>query len=451
MMKFGVYLEQAAVPEWREKYLDYEGLKALVKDMVRSVSVQQRSSSRPSLGPSQPVLLRSLLDPRLDVVFEIKEVALCPLEQSKSPCALVDTVPQDLDEGHQQKEIRFIKLLEAEIDKIRSFYNQKLESFSAARSRISLKLEQALSYSERREMRRLIRELFVGLQMLKSFHGLNYIAIAKLMSKHHQHSTWKELELLILNKMQDQDYFPTTKALDRLSWQVEQDFKLTCSPGLTPNIRDEILKSSRVLSHWITFTAALQLGIVLGALLSLCVLLLIVFKFYHEAWTMIFVDTEILNRSIAEIIPLYRPLFLIFLHWFLWGVCLSICEKRRISVRFIMNASIHSFLRWNQVLMVRLELEINLTYLVFFDSFILLHFRFLDPCHCSIHGEDRHQLQSFHTTSVFTCSLDYASFSSISNISFSDEVLLSRGLWKDCTCPSIQCQIRAFLLWRSVH
>lgn len=50
-MKYGKYLEQKARPEWRQHYLDYKGLKDLIKE-----SVAEAESGVVSYSPRQTSL-----------------------------------------------------------------------------------------------------------------------------------------------------------------------------------------------------------------------------------------------------------------------------------------------------------------------------------------------------------------------------------------------------------
>ena len=254
----------------------------------------------------------------------------------------------------------FVSALEANIEKCVGFYRKQLEQFSNDQQILVKKLQnvekQVKGATSRREAKRLIRELYRGLRLLKNFHALNYIAVVKILKKHHKLSAWKELDSIMMQRLGNTDYYPEVADLDVLIHAVEKQFSEFVGVQGHSDMVDELRRSTRsFLKHRYTFIAGTNLGVSFAAVAVPTILLILVETLTPVTWNQIYVGKiNFLPRFLAAI-PVYRSVLFLQLHFLFWGIDTVFFDKLKLSVCFITNSSTASFLRWNRILFVQIS------------------------------------------------------------------------------------------------
>ena len=101
VMKYGKYLEEAMVPEWKDQYVAYKKLKKLLKPFRKRDSSSnekqllsdsdEKEAPEPA-KPSKSVLIQSPVNPELDQIFKIP-LGHSSLNSSPEEIKILDSSP----------------------------------------------------------------------------------------------------------------------------------------------------------------------------------------------------------------------------------------------------------------------------------------------------------------------------------------------------------------------
>ncbi|KAL6208408.1 hypothetical protein ACLB2K_019358 [Fragaria x ananassa] len=184
-MKFskslGILVEEA-LPEWRDKFLSYKDLKKQLKLIY------------PKDGDKPP---------------------------SKRPRLSDDEVRADDEGGDVSKEVAdFVRLLENEMEKFNSFFEEKEEEYVIRWKELQDRVAEAKDSNE--ELMRVGREIvdFHGeMVLLENYSALNYTGLLKILKKHDKR-TGVLIRFPFVQRVMQQPFF-STEVLDKLVKECE--------------------------------------------------------------------------------------------------------------------------------------------------------------------------------------------------------------------------------------
>ncbi|KAL6983455.1 hypothetical protein U1Q18_016841 [Sarracenia purpurea var. burkii] len=130
-MKFGKEFKNQMVPEWMEAYTDYNGLKRLLQDIRRFK--QSKQPPTPIRASQQRLTMR-----RAFSGLDLQASNLQSQGDIEDPVIAVNTTQQDSrniyktkflmsNEDGGEKEVTFFKKLDTELNKVNTFYKDKVE------------------------------------------------------------------------------------------------------------------------------------------------------------------------------------------------------------------------------------------------------------------------------------------------------------------------------------
>ncbi|KAF8057149.1 VTC4 [Scenedesmus sp. PABB004] len=147
-MKFGKYLEKQAKEEWRAFYLDYKGLKDLIKESAKEAETS---------GPA---------------AFSPRTTSLSIVRAAKTTDAA---------------EERFFQMLEAEVEKVGKFTQRVVAELRQRLANLAPKADRAAASGNDAERETLMEEAKVigeDYLALEKYANLNYMGVHKILKKH---------------------------------------------------------------------------------------------------------------------------------------------------------------------------------------------------------------------------------------------------------------------------
>lgn len=156
-MKYGQYLQENKIPEWHDKYLDYDALKSIIKileDKVDSNPIDDSASIVAMTVPSQP-----------DAMGMPKEGNL---------------KTRDTQEAFFQK-------IEQEMKKIHDFMKEKVQNMRELLKEIETKTKadkKNISESDEEELRAKVKKAGDDFLKLEKYANVNFTAFNKILKKH---------------------------------------------------------------------------------------------------------------------------------------------------------------------------------------------------------------------------------------------------------------------------
>lgn len=335
MVNFWKILQQNQIPEWEPFYLQYlQGTALLTKiyqqsHVDRPVPMTYMEEQRTSQLNLEVALSDSdqvpTVQPEPDAVIPRFHAGESWLHMTRLEGPTVPT---------EEKE--FIEFLESEFKRISDFYKKQedlcLESFNELNKdlcdqsswRTDAELTLALNVRS--------KELYRGLDLLRSFRVYNYTGFVKLLKRHRKHSLldFEDILLTFLNKSQ----------LVRAPLCAEMRAKLEEVFAAAFHHRDMKkgnidLRGTRVINAEGDFVS-----FILGVSVGISVVLFAVF-----AATVGLVGRITQQDFFIPVFPLYRGLGMILLLIWVWGADVKACESRRINHAFILKVYHREHLR----------------------------------------------------------------------------------------------------------
>ncbi|CAA3024205.1 SPX domain-containing 1-like [Olea europaea subsp. europaea] len=187
-MKFGKSLSNQideTLPEWRDKFLSYKGLKKKLK----LIEPKRPSSSAGEEGRAK--------------------------KKQK-----VDSELADGREAMTEAEANFVKLLEDELEKFNAFFVEKEEECIIRLKELQDRVAKADKNEEMIKIRKEIVDLHGEMVLLENYSALNYTGLAKILKKYDKR-TGALLRLPFIQKVVQQPFF-TTDLLYKLVNECER-------------------------------------------------------------------------------------------------------------------------------------------------------------------------------------------------------------------------------------
>ncbi|CEO94615.1 unnamed protein product (mitochondrion) [Plasmodiophora brassicae] len=349
MVKFGKYLAESSVPEWRDKYLDYKALKKVLKRLsAAAIGARRAPISPPAVGEDGrplPLAMRRVVTdhltgrpfmvavttPLVEPIIDLTGRAAPSSASTPDPFPLSLTTLMPTTMAHREIEMQFFALLQSELEKIVEFFHEQSAFFAGQVDAMMVRTERRASVGS--SFRLLLQRLYQGLQFLQNYHVLNYVAVAKILKKHDKISSWHSSTQVIVPHLQRPDVYPSLAPVLDMSRQV-QDVFLQLYPGGTDMLR--VIPQPE--SHTTSFTA----GVTVGLLIALIGVIGAMFALN---------PTPSLPPGFMAAFPPFRFLILVTFALVIWGVDLAVFTSKRINYGFILQASPSSVLRSNQVIL----------------------------------------------------------------------------------------------------
>lgn len=329
MVKFGKYLAESSVPEWRDKYLDYKALKKVLKRLsAAAIGARRAPVSPPAVGedgrPLPPAMRRVVTDhltgrpfmvavttPLVEPIIDLSGRAAPSSASTPDPFPLSLTTLMPTTMAHREIEMQFFALLQSELEKIVDFFHEQSAFFAGQVDAMMVRTERRASVGS--SFRLLLQRLYQGLQFLQNYHVLNYVAVAKILKKHDKISSWHSSTQVIVPHLQRPDVYPSLAPVLDMSRQV-QDVFLQLYPGGTDMLR--VIPQPE--SHTTSFTA----GVTVGLLIALIGVIGAMFALN---------PTPSLPPGFMAAFPPFRFLILVTFALVIWGVDLAVFTSKRIN------------------------------------------------------------------------------------------------------------------------
>lgn len=146
-MKFGKDFKKQMVPEWIEAYMDYNGLKKILRDIRRAR--QSKGPPTPSrLSHQQSMLYTTFsgLNPRPNSVHQSKgdiedQVIDVSTTQQEGSTKLYNTKFLKSNEEGGDTEVTFFNKLDYELNKVNIFYKDKVEEVMKEATELNKQME----------------------------------------------------------------------------------------------------------------------------------------------------------------------------------------------------------------------------------------------------------------------------------------------------------------------
>ena len=279
-MKFGEHLASHITPEWRTQYIDYEQMKSMLYSALEQAPLAE-------VGEEEV----------LTIYFE-------KCEES------------------------FFAFCDEELDKINTFYAEKISEATRQFSMLKQKLDNSTKANKRHsdlrtlgilkktnaDLKAAFSEFYLSLILLQNYQNLNFTGFGKIMKKHDKEmktdagSIWRE-------KHVESAFFHTSKDIDNLL----EATRSTVTNEIEDGDRKKAMKRLRVDTNtfgyreslWTTF----KMGLCLGAFLVLIIAAFLSVVYHYET------NNELVARNDWRVaVRLYRGPFLVILFLFLLGI-----------------------------------------------------------------------------------------------------------------------------------
>jgi len=189
MVKFGETIEMDRRPEWIDGYVDYAGLKALLKKMEAAGTI--RECARPTPRTELPSRLHiahtggSSVPHRLPCVTAPRAHRFSEHTVYKAFSVASDS---NLLQCHAPREVDFTKKIDTEIAKVNKFADglrkQLLARFDLAQHQHEAWIEAGSNEAGLAALNQVMLECSEALQNFEDFININYLAFSKILKKH---------------------------------------------------------------------------------------------------------------------------------------------------------------------------------------------------------------------------------------------------------------------------
>lgn len=327
MVAFGKKILQWCVPEWKDGYTDYEGLKEILEKNMKS-----EGEGRKFQKPFHPLLVESK---KLVEAFPShfnKAETLINFQQSLVLMNLKSVIPVEIpnfpfhclmlndDKLHIHSDCEFLQMLESEIEKSNDFYCEKLMLLLD-------KINEIIEAKDFRKNKATIKECYRGVQLLHNFRVLNFTSWVKIMKKYNKSSSAvPEKDITRILKFMECTPLVCDDKLFELQMKIEEIYHKFFHPEIKTRVKLlEHLRPMKKDKKISMFFSGIFLGISIA-----CVMAGILF--FTHADTSIPVNWEIFLS------PFNRMVSLLVLSLCMWSLSLNIFGRYQICTSYILEA-----------------------------------------------------------------------------------------------------------------
>ncbi|KAI9917628.1 hypothetical protein PsorP6_013011 [Peronosclerospora sorghi] len=325
MVYFGLRLRDNLVTEWRNDYLDYDGLKALLENQrqlnASLVAAAENASDAEPLGHAhwRPVVAMA--------GKSLPPTKPCDRRFLFRP----PTPPTDAEQLHLllTMPVAFETALEHELRKVEHAYTMHLTECAEQLEHLQAQYRHDAPVTAQESLKNALAELYRVLNLLHNFALLNYTGFVKILKRYDKLASFPADEREKQRAKLQSFAFATAQDCSELRKQVERTFAdWFCDGNLSVAVATLMTKKEDFV-NWGHIYIGIKGGSCLILLIWVCWDSLVVPMFQHER-TNHFID---LVRTRAY--PVYRGVgCLLLLHW-LVGVSLYVWRAARINYRYI--------------------------------------------------------------------------------------------------------------------
>lgn len=190
-MKFGELLEENSVPQWREKYIDYNKLKMMIRTIIEN-------------NPSVPKVVARYSEWKMSRVQEqfhspgrwttqLEKLSFKRIEEQRAkPNCIFEWLEKRSDFSELEKE--FFAQIAREHAKVESFFFSKSQHYGKKLNELiplTRETVKGLEGSLRLKIEYNFKEIWRGLQLLANYRIWNFLGFAKILKKHDKNSAFK--------------------------------------------------------------------------------------------------------------------------------------------------------------------------------------------------------------------------------------------------------------------
>eukprot|EP00727_Mastigamoeba_balamuthi_P008795 m51a1_g4538 hypothetical protein (685) ;mRNA; r:40024-43008 len=320
-MRFAKRLDRHAVPQWRDRYVDYKGLKKIINREKRTVLPEaERGLYNPNSMEQGPFWekLRSCIEQVNDFYLQNMEQNSGMLTRLVNQCIILGLLNRfELQNAR-------VSVMLSELRRMKSFYDSNTELLAADRP-YSEDIQGALPLGSKKRKSALailkdsFQEFHRGLQLLSDFCALNFEAVSKIVKKHDK-AFGTEQRSRYLESIRETPFTCHTDLLECMK-QCEAVY----SEAFEGGNRHTAMKKLRVPKEEPPHFSIFSLGFFVGMALPLVLLVVL--------WLSVTPGTAFVQ--INSIFIVFRMVGLsVWLAW-MWGLDMAVWSRFRVDYSFI--------------------------------------------------------------------------------------------------------------------
>ena len=333
-MKFGLFLLNNMVSEWRAFYINYHKLKGLLKTFKKNFKYITHKTIKESKFSNKS--------------FQFKELRESFVENKSRQDSFISIENQKFQISIIKKKITFYRQLCIEIYKVNFFFEKNINFYKNKLQKIDKHLSVITKYEKLKYLKKkyegAIKELYKEMYYLNKFMDLNLQAKRKILKKFNKYLTSQEEKGNKKGTLDEQEeirkmleYIDTTLLIEdignisKIESKIEKLFKKyfyeEYSFDAAKVLKEYIADVSFSQSH------AFYLGFFLGILMIIFILCILIGKYFH-------IDMDD-DAKFKTIFPMFRGyLVMVAYYWFL-GFNVYIWNKFHINYRLAFNFDSH--------------------------------------------------------------------------------------------------------------
>eukprot|EP00743_Colponemidia_sp_Colp-15_P003538 GILK01003818.1.p1 GENE.GILK01003818.1~~GILK01003818.1.p1 ORF type:complete len:823 (+),score=116.33 GILK01003818.1:2051-4519(+) len=353
-MKFSKFLIHGAVPEWAEKYVNYKGLKKVLKRMAKAKAEVMKQSASVIRASEEHRPLSMSVESRHRANTTEEDVRSVGEESSEKDALSRHTRTQSVLSSWNEEvvvevlpiQLEFEALMSKELEKVNEFYRNK-ETEMRQRFQTLQKQMQVLPKKQKSKevtkamfakLESAVKEYYRGLGLLKNYVIMNYTAFHKIVKKHDKYirvAAWR-LSTTFLSWVEGA-YFHQSTLLADLTHATEKMYIKFFAQGDRRKGMNGLRLHDVRHTDWDIF----QLGLFVGILVCVFCYLLAVCTNYGVNLND---DTKL-----RAVFPVFRGIIFVVFYMWMWGFNVYAWTVSGINYRFIFEMDPKSYSDFHQI------------------------------------------------------------------------------------------------------
>ncbi|CAI5740684.1 unnamed protein product [Peronospora destructor] len=314
MVNFGLRLRDNSVAEWRNDYMDYEGLKRLLEQQ------QQIDASLSTTAAASTTL---------NVRRSTEDMEVNALSDHQWRPMATGSSNQLAKTSLLSKPVAFKEVLEHEFIKVEQAYRRHIAQLAEQLEHLKAQHRDDAPASAQESLKNSLVELHRLLHLLHNFALLNYTGFVKIFKRYDKIASFsadqREEHKATLQTLE----FATARQCNELLKQVEQSFADWFCDGNSTVAVATLMTRKEDFVNWGHIYLGIKSGSCLVLLIWVCWDSLVVPMFQNER------EYHLIDLVRTRAYPVYRGIgCLLLLHW-LVGVSLYVWRAARINYRYI--------------------------------------------------------------------------------------------------------------------
>lgn len=329
MVAFGKKMSQWCVPEWKDGYTDYEGLKEILKFNTQCCDSNGKKFTKPvhpllvetkKLVESFPSHLNKA-ETLINFQQSLRNVGGNEIGIIEYPSFPLSCLLLNHKNLHIYEDDEFLQMLESEIQKSNDFYCDKLMF-------LLNKINEMIETKEFRKNKAMVKECYRGVQLLHNFRVLNFTSWVKILKKYCKTCLLSEEDITKILEFMEQTPLVCDHKLLELQLKIEEIYRQIFHPEI--KTRAILLEHLRPMKKKNAKESMFMSGMFLGLIIACIFGGILIFT--HKEIN-ISVDWEIF------LYPINRMICFIFLSLCMWAMALYIFRKYHICSSYILETT----------------------------------------------------------------------------------------------------------------